>query len=58
MDPLEEAQRQANEASDRNRRLRSVFLERGVAQYIQEIADEHRRKIGGGARPPQGDRED
>ena len=47
-DPLEIAKQQADEAFERTTRLRTVFLEGGVRKYIQQIADEHRRKIGGG----------
>ena len=57
-DPLERAQRQAEEAMERTVRLRSVFLEQGVRRYVQEIADEHRRKVGGGDRSPEGTIED
>ena len=56
-DPLEIAQKQADEAFERTTRLRRVFLEQGVQQYILEIADEYRRKVGGGAGTPEGDRE-
>ena len=45
-DPLDKAQRQADEALERTVRLRRMFLEQGVQRYVQEIADEHRRKEG------------
>lgn len=58
-DPLEIAQQQADEALERTTRLRRVFLEQGVQEYIQEIVNEHKqqREVGGGARTPEGDRE-
>lgn len=58
-DPLDAAQRQADEALERTNRLRRVFLEQGVQEYIQEIVNEHKqqREIGGGPGAPQGDRE-
>ena len=57
-DPLEIAQQQADEALERTTRLRRVFFEQGVQQYIREIVNEHKqREVGGGARTPEGDRE-
>ena len=56
-DPLEDAQQQADGAFERTARLRKVFLEGGVREYIQQIADEHRRKIGGRAGAPGSSRE-
>ena len=56
-DPLEIAQQQADDAVRKTNRLRSVFLERGVREYIREIANEYRRKVGGGSGAPEGDRE-
>ena len=56
-DPLDVAQQQADEALERTVRLRHVFLEQGLQEYIREIADEYRRKVGGRAGAPEGDRE-
>jgi len=57
-DPLEIAQQQADEALERTTRLRRVFLEQGVQQYIREIVNEHKqREVGGGAGASQVDRE-
>jgi len=52
-DPLEVAQQQSDEALERTNRLRSVFIEKGVREYIREIANEYRRKISGGSGAPE-----
>ena len=57
-DPLEIAQQQADEAVERTTRLRKVFLNQGVQQYIREIVNEHKqREVGGGAGASEGNRE-